>query len=137
MRFYASPPKYDLYLAKIFNVLVFFGIILHFLFGIWVYGNPNLLTNDVQTALDSLSTTLNTLLEAENLSGFEKEVVNRLTLPHNILCLIFLAIIIVILFLRMTLFPILSWIMQKKLSKEEKFRMIEKKNLEIGLGNIF
>lgn len=134
LRFYRSPPKYDLYLAKIFNVLVFVGIILHYLFGIWIYGNPNLLTNNVETALDSISAQLNNLIGTENLTGFNKEVVKRLTLSHNILCLIFLAIIIIILFLRLTLFPIISWILQKRLSKEENFRKIERKNLEIGLG---
>lgn len=112
------------------------GIILHYLFGIWVYGNPNLLTNNTESTLDSLATTINNLIGTENLTGISKEVVKRLTLSHNILCLVFLSIIIVILLLRLTLFPIISWILQKRLSKEEKFRIIERKNLEIGLGNI-
>jgi len=135
LRFYRSPPKYDLYIAKIFNALVFFGIILHYLFGIWIFGNPNILTNNVETALDSVATLMKSFINSDNLNGFNKEIVDRLTLPHNILCVIFLAIIIIILIFRLTFFPIFSYICGKKLSKREIIKKLERKNVEIGLGN--
>lgn len=134
MRLYRSPPKYDLYLAKIFNVLVFTGIIIHYLFGIWIYGNPNLLTNRIEDALKSLSDTIKNSINSSGMSDFAKEVVNRITVTHNLLIDSFLALIFLMLILQFTLFKILSLIFSKSITKDETIESLERKNMEIGLG---
>lgn len=134
LRLYRSPPKYDLYLAKIFNVLVFTGIIIHYLFGIWIYGNPNLLTNRIEDALKSLSDTIKNSINSSGMSDFAKEVVNRITVTHNLLIDSFLALIFLMLILQFTLFKILSLIFSKSITKDETIESLERKNMEIGLG---
>lgn len=137
LRFYRSPPKYDLYLAKIFNILVFIGIIIHYLFGIWIYGNPNLLTNRINDPLKNFFDTIKNSINSSAMSEFMKEIINRITVTHNILLGSFLVLIFVILILQVTLFQILSLIFSKSITKDETLESLERKNMEIGLGKSF
>lgn len=127
MRFYRTPPKFDLSILKVFNIFIFFALILHLIFAIWVYGNPSLLTGQdtslkvIQDLIKNLLTTSDPLFD---------QIKFRVTTSHNILCLLFLILLILIVVLRFTLFSFLSLFC----TKEKRDGHVESKNLELGLA---
>jgi hypothetical protein len=125
LRFYKLPPKYDLYMSKIFSYFIFVALFLHFLVGIWIYGNPQLLADDTSSSLDVLKELINKYFVSDN--SFVQQIVVRISLPHNILCLIFLACIIVIFLARVSFYSFLRILCtQEDISNQQ--------NLEIGIA---
>jgi hypothetical protein len=102
LRFYRNPAHIDLFMSKLFNHIILYGIIIHFCFGIWTYGNDQILTNSTNLYLESLSDLLKNLLKFEDKS-FEAEFLKRMTYTHNIIVLIFLLFLILYLIIRVFL----------------------------------
>lgn len=103
LNFYKKPPQYDLYMSKLFNSVILFGIVLHYLIGIWIYGNKNLLY-DRNSELNKISNWQGLV----NLtSTFGNDIADRIDQPHNYVCVIFLASIIGIVFIRYTFLQII------------------------------
>jgi hypothetical protein len=135
LRFYRSPPKYSLSLLKSFYILIWIGIIFHYLIAIWIYGNPNFLLNNENAFTNKFSNSIKNILYDENLDSFWKEYIIRSTYSHNIICVVFLAIVLLVFILSNTLFRFIDCLIERKTSKEEIIKEIEEKNIEIGLGN--
>lgn len=70
----------------------------------------------------------------DDMDSFWKELLIRSTYSHNMICVIFLGIILLTFILTHTLFKFLDCLIVRKISKEENIKAIEKKNVEIGLG---
>lgn len=108
-----------------FNVIIFFTLILHYFVGIWIYGNPNIFNNDNSSSLNSLKDSLKALMKYDN--PIVKSIVIRVTLPHNILCFIFLGLLLLVFIMRITIYPLIDIFCKN----QEK---LNKKNVEIGIG---
>lgn len=131
LRFYKSPPKYDLYMSKIFNMIILFGIFLHFCFAIWIYGNPDILSSGQKSFADSLSSDLNSLFNFQlNEKSTAYEVVRRITLPHNIILFVFLCSMLIVIALRIllleTIFLCCCKVFKNYMADQEIFRYIRK-----------
>lgn len=70
----------------------------------------------------------------EDMNPTLKELIIRSTYSHNIICVIFLTIVLLVFILSNTLFRFIDCLFERKVSKEENIKEIEKKNVEIGLG---
>ena len=95
LRFYKMPPSTDLFIAKLFNIIILFAMVVHYGFGIWTYGNKNILVDNANTALTSVSTWIKNWFDVEN-GSFAANVVERITLSHNIICLVFMCFIFLV-----------------------------------------
>jgi len=73
----------------------------------------------------------------ENMDSFWKEFLIRSTYSHNIICVVFLAIILLIFILSNTLFKFIDCLIERKSTKEEIIKEVENKNVEIGLGKYY
>ncbi len=92
---------------------------------IWIYGNPQLLADDTSSSLDVLKDLINKYFSSDN--SFVQQIVIRISLPHNILCLIFLVAILLIFLVRITFYSFIRILCsQKELSNQQ--------NLEIGVA---
>jgi hypothetical protein len=127
LRFYRTPPKFDLSIINVFNIFIFFALILHLACGIWVYGNPSLLTGQ-DTSLKVISDLIKDLFQTSD--SFANQIKIRLTTSHNILCFLFLILLILIVILRLTVFSFLNLLCTSK----KRTAHIENKNLELGLA---
>lgn len=129
-QFYRMPPKYDLHILDMFLDFTLVGIILHFCFAIWVYGNPYLLVDysftDAQ--INHSPNYLKSLLIKNK--SFWAVVFERFTLIHNLpLVLAVLLIIIAKLIYTFLFHPL------KALFCPEKDLSLNKtSNIEIGLA---
>jgi hypothetical protein len=102
LRFYRNPPHIDLYMSKLFYFIILFGVIIHYCFGIWIYGNDQILTNSANTYLQSVSDWVKNLMHYEDKS-FAADVLNRITYGHNIIVLIYLCLLFVYFVIRVFL----------------------------------
>jgi hypothetical protein len=131
-KFYRKPRFFDLGISRNFMVIIMIGLVIHYLISIWVYGHPSFISSTDKNVLDTLSDYIKNLFKVS--SGiYEATIIARLTLPHNIICIIFVLFLILILIIRLTVFDILS-LMCRNCYK--KYINIDSKNLEIGLGKI-
>lgn len=133
LRFYRTPPKYDMLIVKLFNILVFISLIFHYAFGIWIYGNPNFLDDHSKTALDTVSNFIKDIFNVSD-DSFAGEVVKRITMPHNILCLIFLSLIVFIILVRLTIYELIDVCGIQTRNKKMVQQKIDEKNVEAGLA---
>ncbi len=129
------PPKYDLSISTLFNIIIWFGLIWHYAFAIWIYGNPQILQDNSQSALDSIATYIKNLFSV-SVDSFSYEVITRMTLPHNILCLLYMIFLVVFIFIKLSLIELIELCYYQKIKKQIKKINVEEKNLEIGLGKI-
>jgi hypothetical protein len=118
-------------MANLFNIFIIFALILHFCFAIWIYGNPGLFTNS-DSFITFLGDYINQILNTNTGNNFLQDILSRITLPHNLLCLIFLGLIILIFIFRISLYWLFEYFCYRKNSTN-----IEKKNLEIALGKYY
>lgn len=117
-------------MAKVFNIFIYIALIIHFLFGMWIYGNSKLLIN-TDTFLKIISDNIKNLVTVTNDDNYyTNEIITRITLSHNLICLIFLALLIIIVILRYTVFSFFELICKKSKRRE----MVERKNMEIGIA---
>lgn len=93
LRFYRTPPHTDLFVSKLFNQIVLFGIIVHLCVGIWIYGNKEIFVNRNSTFLDFISNFLKENLNFETSDGISLGIKDKLIMPHNLLLTIVLAIL--------------------------------------------
>lgn len=100
LRLYRNPPHIDLYVSKLFNTIILIGMVVHFGFAIWIYGNPDILTSNYIVFLGDISKWLEALLSKTE-GSFNEEIVRRMLYPHNIICLIFLFGIGLVCFIRL------------------------------------
>lgn len=100
-RYYQYPPNIDLFLDTYCNIVILFGMVIHFAFGIWMYGNETIISKDdpgwfgdvqekIAKALESVTTS----------SSYYSNAFSRILYTHNILMLIFLVIVILALIYR-------------------------------------
>ena len=95
LRFYKKPPKTDIYIANLFNIIILFGMVIHYAFGIWTYGNKNILTDNSNSSLDVVSSWIKNLFQSQK-SSFSADIVDRITQPHNVLCFVFMILIFLV-----------------------------------------
>jgi hypothetical protein len=95
LRFYKKPPHTDIYIANLFNIIILFGMVIHYGFGIWTYGNKNILTDNSSNSLAVVSSWIKNLFQVQK-SSFGAEVLDRITQPHNVICLVFMIVIFLI-----------------------------------------
>jgi len=96
LRLYKSPPHIDLYVTKLFNIILLFAIIIHFVFAIWIYGNENYLSNTVNSGLSSISSWIQSYLKSDG--SIIVSFLYRLSFSYNII-ISFLLILIVLVFI--------------------------------------
>lgn len=135
LRFYRTPPKYDPFIAKLFYMFIFFALIWHYGFAIWIYGNPTILKDNNGSALDDFADSIKNIFDVDT-STFAYEVIDRMTLPHNVLCLIYLLLLALIFILRLSIYEMVEICCSKIFYKELIKKKIEERNLEVGLGKI-
>jgi len=94
LRFYRSPPKIDLFIAKLFDVIVLAGLILHYCFAIWMYGNDSILTSTSFDILNRIAEWIKNKIVSEDSAAVE--ILKRLTFSHNIICFVFLCLVVLL-----------------------------------------
>ncbi len=94
LRFYRSPPKIDLFIAKLFDVIVLAGLILHFCFAIWMYGNDTILTSTSFDILNRIAEWIKNKIVSQDSVAIE--ILKRLTFSHNIICFVFLCVVVLL-----------------------------------------
>jgi hypothetical protein len=99
LRFYRNPPHIDLYVSNIFTLIILFGVIVHFSFAIWIYGNGELLTDSSTSALSGISSWIKQYLTSSG-NTFAAEILTRISYSYNVLILFFLAIIVLLFIMR-------------------------------------
>jgi hypothetical protein len=128
LRFYRLSPKYDLYMAKIFNIFIMFAMIIHYCFGIWIYGNPNLFYDSNDSSFAFIKDLLLKYITSDN--AFVNNLIYRLILSHNIVCLFFLGLMLLVFMFRITLYSFIQIVCRKSKIKSNT------NNTDIGLGII-
>jgi hypothetical protein len=131
-RYYKKPPQYDLYLARTFHGILLVGMILHYLLAIWIYGQPSIISNNSSTALDFLARYIQGLFVVSQ-NSYAGNVVRRLTLPHNILCIIFGLVLIGYIIVRWTVIDLI-FAFGRKVYAQLQILHKEKQTIEIGLA---
>lgn len=107
LKFYRTPPQYDIKLSKYFNLVIIMALIIHLCFGIWVYGNDDILTSDnTPDYLSSIQSFVNNLSILDNSIGYELK--RRISLPHNLVLFLLLLIIIIFSILKLIVFDVLK-----------------------------
>jgi hypothetical protein len=118
LRYYRSPPHINLYMPKLFAFLIFFGVIIHLCFAIWVYGNKYILPYNDKTFLNFISNLMGQYLsQFATDSPFKQEVVRKLTLPHNIIILVLLCLLIAFYLLKKLFYDTLKFLCRYCTSK--------------------
>jgi len=92
LRFYKTPPHTCLFVSKLFNQIVLFGIIIHLCVGIWIYGNKEIFVNVNSSFLGIFSNLLIKYLNYETSGGISLGIREKLIMPHNLLMTIVLAV---------------------------------------------
>ncbi len=104
LNIYKKPPHIDLYVSKVFNYLIYLAIVLHISFSIWMYGNKYILVDSSSTFMDKLVEIFKEYLNIYADNEFKYEVLMKITLPHNIILLAFLAFLIVCFLFKITFY---------------------------------
>jgi hypothetical protein len=128
LRYYKYPPSIDLYLDKVINIVIVCGLLLHFLFAIWIYGNTYIVSNDDPELFGSVKNKFEKILnDLENDANFFSNSFKRFSYSHNKFMLL-----IFILFLLIIIFRIFCWnIFAKKFCKKFISQIGQIKNLTI------
>jgi len=122
LNYYRKPPQYDLYMSKLFNSVVLFGVLIHYLIGFWIYGNSTLLNSpNTQASIKVLN--VDTYVDT---SALPSDVTSRM-LPHNIMILVFIAILVGVVLIRYTLYQLMVTILCKSCTESDagQIRTIE------------
>ncbi len=93
LKFYKNPPRIDLYISRLFDLIIIFAIIVHYGFGIWTYGDSSILTDNSNTAIKAVSDWVKNLFTTND--SFAQEILKRITYSHNVICFAFLIIVFV------------------------------------------
>jgi hypothetical protein len=93
VKLYRSPPHIDLRMSKFFMKFIYWGVIIHLCFSIWIFGNKYILPYTDRTFLDTVSKSIGEYLVQFATSSFKAEIVRKLTIPHNIILLVLLCIL--------------------------------------------
>jgi hypothetical protein len=109
-------------------MFIFLALVLHFCFGVWIYGNPSFFENYSNNILNVFSNKIQNLIHTDD--SFVIEILKRLTLSHNLICVFYLGLLLLIIIFRFTIFPFFYLF----LKKNKNLEYIEKKNMEIGLA---
>lgn len=118
LRYYKNPPRYDLKIAKIFSNFLYFAIVLHFLFAVWTYGQPDLLVN--------------ILTHEEETKSVWGRIKKRVCLKHNLIIdVVFIILVIVTIIKFLFMNGIFDCCCKKKNVVIDK---IVNTNAEIGLA---
>jgi hypothetical protein len=104
LRVYRTPPQINLYMTKLFIILLFLGVILHLGFSIWMYGNKYIMPYSDKTFLDQISNIVGEYLNQYANDNFKAEVIRKITLPHNLILFIFLCFLVAIYILKKILY---------------------------------
>ena len=100
-RYYQYPPNIDLFLDTYCNMVILFGMVIHFAFGIWMYGNEMIISKEDPGWFGDVQEKIAKALESMTTSdSYYSNAFSRILYTHNILMLIFLAIIILALIYR-------------------------------------
>ena len=101
LRYYQYPPNIDLFLDTYCNVIILIGMVIHFAFGIWIYGNEKILSNDDPGWFGEIQDKLNDIFKSlTSSSNYFKNAFARVLYTHNIIMLIFLIFIVLIVIYR-------------------------------------
>lgn len=119
LNFYKNPPHTDLYINKIFNIIILFGMFFHYCFAIWVYGNKNILTDNSNSMLSQISTWIQNLFKFTD-NSYATQVLDRITYGHCIVCLIFLCLIFIFIVIRLFFIELFMMCCCKCETKHEK-----------------
>lgn len=100
LRFYKTPPQYDLYLSTSFNYVILASIFLHLVFAIWIFGTPEIFSTGSSGLgfLSSISNYVNDLSVFNNSTG--TEIGRRLSLSHNLILLALLILLVLFVLIR-------------------------------------
>lgn len=108
MRFYRTPPQYDLYLSRTFNYVISFATFFHLCFAIWIFGNPDIFATS-NASLNFLAKFSDQLTDSSIFTseiGFE--IKRRLRIGHNIILLILLILLIAFVLVRLVFYDLLK-----------------------------
>lgn len=104
LRFYQKPPKIDIYISRVYNYIIFFSILIHLGFSIWMYGNKYILVDSSSTFMNNIVKLFKEYISVFGDNSFKKEIIMKITLPHNIILLAFLVFLVVCLILKLTIY---------------------------------
>lgn len=135
LRFYRTPPHTDMFMSKLFSQLMLLGIIIHFCFGIWTYGDKQIffdsnsaLVKTINEYLDSIFGT--NILAPFSSTNFTATLKERILLPHNLIILVFLLIFFLIFLFKLVLKKLFMYILflnwcDIKCSRAKKIRSMQ------------
>jgi hypothetical protein len=95
LRLYRNPPHIDLYVSKLFNIIIFVAIIIHCGIGIWIYGNEVILRDNNSSGLEIIADWIKNQFNLSN-NSFGAEILTRISYSYNILIILFLAIVLIV-----------------------------------------
>ncbi len=138
LRFYRSPPQIDLFVAKLFDVIILAGLILHYCFAIWMYGNETILTSGSYDILNKIADWIKNKIVSQD--SIAIEILKRLTYSHNIICLIFLCLVLLIfiynIFLKGLVNVVCLWRRETIIEKEIDYSIYDG-NYIIEINNLY
>jgi hypothetical protein len=108
LRFYRSPPHIDLFVAKLFDIILLFGLILHFCFAIWTYGNENILVSISVNLFEKIANWIRNEFQFQA-NSLGMNILDKITYSHNLICFIFLCLIVLIFLWKLFLSEILKF----------------------------
>jgi hypothetical protein len=133
LRYYRIPPQFDNFISNIFLNTVLFAILVHTLFGIWIYGNPYFLVDSSSSSsLDVVGQYLRKFIDIKS-GSYAAEIVSRLTTRHNGLMICLALLILLVIILKISIGDLIAYLFF--CGKEEHGDSLdEKDNVEIGTG---
>lgn len=99
LRLYRNPPHIDLYVSKLFNMIILVAMIIHYCFAIWIYGNEKILSDSTNSNLNGISDWIKNRFNLSN-ESFGAQILTRISYSYNVLILFFLAIVVIIFLIR-------------------------------------
>lgn len=116
---------------RIINIIALF-IVIHMLFGIWIYGNPHLLNDESESNFLNITNFLRDFVKVSS-DSYLNQIVKRFTDNHNIIMLAALIVIFLMLVFKLTLVELFLSCLRK--SNSFANRSNEKRNnLDIGIS---
>lgn len=94
LRFYRKPPHIDLYISRFFSILILFGVILHYCFAIWMYGDKYILVDNSKTAIESISIRVKTIF-SNSKNSLVGNIAERVAYAHNLVLFVFLLLLVI------------------------------------------
>mmetsp|Transcript_26725 Transcript_26725/g.27770 ORF Transcript_26725/g.27770 Transcript_26725/m.27770 type:complete len:1347 (+) Transcript_26725:6-4046(+) len=110
LRFYKTPPQYDIFLNKTFNYIISIAIFLHLCFAIWIFGNPDIFADSHESLsfFSGISDTISNFSVFND--GIGDEIGRRATVSHNIFLLGLLGILVVFVVVRLIFYDLIKLI---------------------------